>query len=132
MRGDLAGFGCVGIDQPSRENYAIFLKNYEADLHKSFEKARTLLLSQNDKNKRFYDLRRRPNKFVVGDIVWRTNHILSNAIDNVAASLAPKRVGPFEILKITNGTCELADLAGKSAGLWHARDLVPYVSDSPG
>ena len=85
LKGDLAGFGCAGIDQPSREKYAIFLKNYVADLHKSFERARTLLLSQNENNKRLYDLRRRPNKLVVGDIVWRTNHILSNAIDNVAA-----------------------------------------------
>lgn len=129
LRGDCLGFPMSGIEQPDPTKYVQFQRDYEGSLHGAMEKARTSLLASADKSKKHYDLRRRPPKFAIGDLVWRTNHVLSKASDNFVASFAPSKVGPFVLSEIKNGTCRLKDLAGQDAGNWHLQDLSPYETE---
>ena len=77
-----------------------------------------------------YDLRRRPGNFKLGDRVWRKNYSLSDASKAYNAKLAPRYKGPFSILKkISPWTFELVDDAGKSDGVWHAKDLKSHPPD---
>ena len=52
----------------------------------------------------YYNLRRRPPNFKVGDLVLVRNHAMSNAAKKFTARLAPKRNGPFRISKIVSRT----------------------------
>jgi hypothetical protein len=57
-----------------------------------------------------YNLRRAPNPFQVGDIVYYRNHPTSNAGKREAAKLMPRFKGPFRIGKfLTPVTAELVD-----------------------
>ncbi|XP_077277434.1 uncharacterized protein LOC143905733 [Temnothorax americanus] len=47
-----------------------------------------------------YNLRRRPRRFRVGDLVLRRQHVLSSAAQNIAGKLAPKFQGPFRIQRV--------------------------------
>lgn len=77
-----------------------------------------------DKAKSQYDLRRRPSTFEVGDTVYRRNYVLSDAVKQFNAKLAPKFLGPFIIhRKVSYSTYELADSSGVKKGVWHAKDL---------
>lgn len=76
-----------------------------------------------------YNLRRRPCKFVPGDLVLRRNMKLSSAADKKSAKLFPSFEGPFKVVTVSpSGACKLQDGAGKSAGLWHASKLKIYTS----
>lgn len=87
-----------------------------------FVKRRLAAASQ--KNKKAYNLRRRPEQFHVGQEVYRTNHVLSNAPDRFSRKLAPKFVGPFTIKrKVSPWTYVLADTNGVERGTWNAKDL---------
>lgn len=89
-----------------------------------FEQIRRRLIDTNKKNKRYYDLRRRPEHFSVGQSVWKRNYTLSNSSTSYAAKLAPKYIGPFIIKnKSSSVTYELADEDGFSHGVWHVKDL---------
>lgn len=74
-----------------------------------------------------YNLRRRPVKFNVGDKVWKTNFVLSDATANFSKKLAPKYVPA--IIHKTRGSglvYDLVDLNGKPLGAFHVQDLKPY------
>ncbi|XP_018572005.1 uncharacterized protein LOC108911524 [Anoplophora glabripennis] len=95
---------------------------------KMFEKVKNRIFSAQDRNRKVYNLRRRPVHFKVGDQVWRKNKILSDASKNINAKLSPKFVGPFTVnQKIENWTYELIDGSGKSTGIWHVQELKPIV-----
>lgn len=79
-----------------------------------------------------YNLRKRSETFVVGQLVWRRNKVLSDAARGFTAKLAPKFVGPFIINKqVSPWVYELKDKDGvRCPGTWHARDLKPaYQND---
>lgn len=81
-----------------------------------------------ERNKQKYDLRHRDVQFDVGMTVWRKNYCLSDASKGFTKKLAPKYVGPFEILKkVSPWTFELKDDSGGSRGVWHAKDLKLFV-----
>ncbi|BES89445.1 multicellular organismal development [Nesidiocoris tenuis] len=85
-----------------------------------------LLKASTDQGRR-YNLRRRPDKFTVGEAVLRKSHHLSSAEDRSAAKLFPKYEGPFTVISVSQGgTCRLQDASGKDAGLWHPSQLKPY------
>ncbi|XP_011137666.1 uncharacterized protein K02A2.6-like [Harpegnathos saltator] len=80
----------------------------------------------------YYNLRRRPRTLRVGDLVFKRQHVLSSAAQNIAAKLVPKFHGPFKISKIRLPVLyEWERLDGSSAGKIHVQDLNPYVSSEP-
>lgn len=70
-----------------------------------------------------YNLRRRPEKLVLGQRVWRKNPLLFDATKYFSAKLAPKFMGPFEITDIVSPwTYELTDNNGRTS-IWNIKDL---------
>lgn len=99
-------------------------KKLHAEVRKNLEKSAL-------RNKRIYDLRRRDVSYNVGDKVLRRNFVLSDASKFISAKLANKYVGPFVIKKrVSPWTYELCDLDGISRGIWHAKDLKPFVDNN--
>lgn len=74
--------------------------------------------------KRYYDLRRRPLEFNVGDKVFKKNYVLSSAPKHFSASLAQRFTGPFRVKrKISPRVYELVNENNKTIGTWHVKDL---------
>ena len=68
------------------------------------------LLNSRANMERRYNLRRRPNPFKVGDLVYYKNHPISHAGKRVAAKLMPRYKGPFRIdAFLTPVTTKLVD-----------------------
>lgn len=77
-----------------------------------------------ERNRKVYNLRRRPVVYQVGDQVWKRNKVLSDAARGIKAGLCPSFVGPFTIAKrMGSWTYELQDNTGRSVGVWHVQDL---------
>lgn len=99
-------------------------------LRKLYEDVRKRLEEAGRKQDHAYNLRRRGDGFEVGQAVWRRNYALSDAAAYFSSKLAPKFVGPFFIKrKVSWWTYELQDNAGKSRGIWHAKDLKQCLSN---
>ena len=111
--GDIPG---LEVDEPSDEK-----------LRGIFSAVRERIRAAALRSKRVYDLRKRPDKFAVGQRVWKRNYVLSDAAKHFSAKLAPKYVGPFVVSRVLSSwTYELSDELGRSAGVWHAKDLKPH------
>lgn len=81
-----------------------------------------------EKNKRQYDLRKRPVKFKKGELVWKRNPVLSDAAKGFSKKLAPKFV-MAKVAEVTGSvTYRLTDMNGKNLGVWHVKDLKPHHS----
>jgi hypothetical protein len=49
--------------------------------------------------------------FEVNELVWRQQHVLSDASKGIAASLSPKRDGPYRVVRrIGRNVYDLADV----------------------
>lgn len=125
---DVQDKGLQGVNPPVNDNKLFrdraeaFSKLY-ADVRKHLERAAL-------RNKRIYDLRRRDVQYDVGARVYRKNFVLSNAPNFFSAKLADKYVGPFVVgRKVSPWTYVLNDLDGKNRGVWHVKDLKPYIDD---
>lgn len=90
------------------------------------------LTMANQKQSHYYNLRRRPQKYGVGDLVMKCQHVLSSAAQGVAAKLTPKFAGPFRMARaLSSAVYELVTPEGVGAGKVHACDLKAYHSPSP-
>ena len=76
----------------------------------------------------YYNARRRPSPYQVGDMVWKKNRVLSSSAQGVSAKLAPKYVGPYVIVEqMGSNTYKLSDGDGQMEEMVHAEHLKPYV-----
>ncbi|KAL6421182.1 hypothetical protein ACFW04_013735 [Cataglyphis niger] len=90
------------------------------------------LEAAHQRQSRYYNLRRRDVRFVVGDRVWKRQHVLSSAAHAISAKLAKKYHGPFTISRILSPVVyELADAENKVIGKTHVKDLKPYIASNP-
>ena len=74
-------------------------------------------------NRKVYNLRSRPNRYKVGDIILRRNFALSNKANSFNAKLAKKFI-KAEVLKVL-GNCdyELKDFDSGYIGQYHAQNI---------
>ncbi|XP_072395302.1 uncharacterized protein [Diabrotica undecimpunctata] len=77
-----------------------------------------------------YNLRRRDVKYHVGDKVWKKNFVLSKAVDDFSAKLAPKFVPCIVNKVLSKLVYNLKDLDGNDLGNFHVRDIKLDVTDS--
>lgn len=95
-------------------------------LQEAFEVVKINLAKAFQKQKRYYDLRRRASKPKLGDWVWRREHVLSKKAEAFNAKLAPKYGGPYEVRRVISPV--IVDLRSKT-GKWlrhvHIQDLKP-------
>jgi len=93
-----------------------------------FEKCQRNLRSANERQARYYNLRRRDASFQVGQLVWRKTHHLSSAVAHFAGKLAPKYSGPCEIVgKRGHNVYEVIDQGKKKRQIVHVKDLKAYT-----
>jgi len=93
-------------------------------LTEAYELVRVQLAQAFHRQKRHYDLRRRPWKPSIGEWVWKRDHPLSKKSEAYNAKLAPKFSGPYEIRRIVSSV--IMDLRSKR-GKWirhvHIQDM---------
>lgn len=93
-----------------------------------YEEVSKALSTSHQRNIKNYNLRRRPQEFQEGTLVWKRNYTQSDASKFYSAKLAPRFVGPFVIQKkISSLVYALVDLKGKAIGNWHVSDLKKYL-----
>lgn len=109
-----------------------YTKKRQAIFQELYQIVQKKIQASHVKNQQRYNLRRRPVEYVPGQLVWRKNKSLSDAVNYYSAKLAPAYIGPF-IIKRKTGTCtyELQDESGKSTGNWHVQDLKLYNPSIP-
>lgn len=76
-----------------------------------------------DKNKARYDRGRRDVEYEVGDVVYKKNHPMSNAIKSISSKLLPKNSQFTIVNKRSKLSYDLVDAKGKPAGNYHINDL---------
>lgn len=113
-----------GIPEIDRSNLA-----YQPEKHSElFSSIRKALNTAYERNKRVYDLRRRDERFVLGQKVWKKNFVLSDASKRFSSKLAPAYVGPFLIKEILSPcTYRLEDENGTDKGVWHVSHLKAFT-----
>lgn len=58
------------------------------------------------------------------------SHQLSSSKRNITSKFLPKRDGPFRIGKIISPTTfDIVDKDGKSIGIYHSKDIFPFVGE---
>ncbi|KAJ8980355.1 hypothetical protein NQ317_019242 [Molorchus minor] len=101
-----------------------------SELQEIFLDVKKRLNKAYSKNVKYYDLRKRNEKFSLGDKVWRKNKVLSDASVKFLAKLAPKYVLSVVRKCISNTVYELADVGSDYVGTWHIKDLKPYFGSN--
>ncbi|KAJ8972264.1 hypothetical protein NQ317_006532 [Molorchus minor] len=91
------------------------------------ESVRNRLRTAYQNNADRYNLRRRDVSFVVGDFVWRRNHVLSDAGNYFSAKLAPKFLKSRVVQKMSRNVYRLEDCrSGRVVGDYYVSDLKPF------
>jgi len=115
------------VGQPSQTECRALVTDRNEEMNEIKDMARAALKATQLKNKGHYDVRRRPHKVTVGQLVWRKNHVISDAVAHFSQGLAPKNVGPFIVSRdLGSNVFALTDLQNKPAGNWHCSDLQPF------
>uniref|UniRef100_A0A3Q3M9M7 Integrase catalytic domain-containing protein n=1 Tax=Labrus bergylta TaxID=56723 RepID=A0A3Q3M9M7_9LABR len=88
----------------------------------------TALDHSHNRQKHYYDLRRRQATFAVGDLVRVKSHPRSDAQSNFTAKLAPLFTGPLRVSqKLGEVNYRLSNLdTGTDAGVFHVVNLQPF------
>uniref|UniRef100_A0A3P9DAT6 Integrase catalytic domain-containing protein n=1 Tax=Maylandia zebra TaxID=106582 RepID=A0A3P9DAT6_9CICH len=102
--------------------------NLRALLRDAHEHARLVLGESHERQKRYYDLRRRTVSYEVGDLVRVKSHPNSDASSNFSAKLAPLYTGPYRISKgmsDVNYSLTTVD-TGERVGVFHVANMQPF------
>lgn len=76
-----------------------------------------------EKGQRAYNTRAKPIEYRVGQVVFRKSFRQSNAAQNFNAKLSAKFIRSVVLKRVGNCLYELADMNGRPAGIYHAKDL---------
>ena len=82
----------------------------------------------NERQAKYYNLRRRPISYEIGEQILRSEKTLSNKADNIAKKFNKNFEGPFFIkTKISPTIYEIKNKKGKSLGNWNVKDIEKYM-----
>lgn len=100
-------------------NRVVFLEKFK----EIFKDVASKIKAAYIKNKKHYDRNKRDVRLSVGDVCYKRNYVLSNAINYFSSKLAPLYT-PCKVLnKISDLVYELVDFSGKNLGKWHIKDI---------
>jgi transposase InsO family protein len=120
--GSDALFDTDGKDPNVIENYAARFPK----LKRINELVKQKMIESGERQKHYYNLRRRPSDFKIGDRVMKRNFAISNKAKGICAKLLPYFVGPY-ILKeqVAENIFSLVDAQDHSTeiGTFHVQDL---------
>uniref|UniRef100_A0A3Q4GBM0 Tf2-1-like SH3-like domain-containing protein n=1 Tax=Neolamprologus brichardi TaxID=32507 RepID=A0A3Q4GBM0_NEOBR len=102
----------------------------QTSLQEAHDRARETLARSHARQKRYYDLRRRPMTYAVGDLVKVKAHHRSDAQSSFTAKLAPLFTGPLQVTqKLGEVNYILAKIdTGEDAGVFHVVNVQPFYS----
>ncbi len=110
-------------------------EDYEADREKMlefptsmnqiFEFVKAQMRQAQEANKVYYDEKRRPFEFEVGDLVLVRNHQKSDATEGIAKKLLQKWIGPFKVIS-KNESNYVLNMGKGFVPKRHISDLKPY------
>lgn len=125
-----------GVGTPTDSEIVNFTRFLRQRLESAVVFVRENLVKAMEKQKAYYDLRRRESPFKVGDLVWKDSHKLSDASKQFTAKLAVRREGPYEIAKMVSENVAILKTQGskKDFGPVNVVHLTPYnkpVIDNP-
>lgn len=92
-------------------------------------RAREVQETKEEKRKEIVDLRRQPcPDYLPGDLVLATTHILSKSSQGFTSKLAPRRDGPYVILRRHGpSSFEIGTTGSRTpVGIYHASAITPY------
>lgn len=98
----------------------------------TLHKARETHEHQQEIRKQATDTHRHDPGYQPGDLVWVTTHTLSKAKQKFSSKLAPRRDGPYTVLRqVGNTTYEIAsqDDPTTPLGTYHTSLLTPYQAE---
>ena len=87
-----------------------------------------------ERQKKYYDQGRKDVKFKVGDMVWRKNHVLSDASKHFSKKLAPNLIGPYQVLEVLSDTVYRLSSdsdSNKKNPNAHISELEEYIAPRP-
>lgn len=96
------------------------------ELKSIFQEVSKNLKLVHDKNKKHYDLRKRPLEFKVGQIVYKRTFTLSDASKNFTSKLAPRFIRCVISKKHSPVVYSLKDMQDKDLGKFHIKDILKY------
>lgn len=96
------------------------------ELKSIFQEVSKNLKLVHDKNKKHYDLRKRPLEFNVGQIVYKRTFTLSDASKNFTSKLAPRFIRCVISKKHSPVVYSLKDMQDKDLGKFHIKDILKY------
>lgn len=115
----------------SNDNFVPQITPYLKQFVSNMEDVKEKVTMEQERHKFYADQHRRPAPdYEPGSLVLLKTHSLSNASKGFSSKLAPKRDGPYKILKeITPCTYEVAALNNPegSIGKYHVSELTPFV-----
>ncbi|CAL9705024.1 unnamed protein product [Knipowitschia caucasica] len=113
-----------GVDEPG----VPYPETLRASLQEAHGHARAALDHSHDRQKHYYDLRRRHATFNVGDLVRVKTHPRSDAQSSFTAKLAPLFEGPLQISqKLSDVNYRLTRMdSGANAGVYHVVNMQPF------
>lgn len=102
-------------------------------LQEALEETRGHQQTARQAQKTYYDRHRRPTTVQQGDLVLLDSHTLSDAAKGITAKLAPRRTGPFRVVRCLGGNdFVLKDATtGRHRGVAHADQLTHYHEAVP-
>jgi hypothetical protein len=97
-----------------------------AALREAWNRSRRNLARAHERARRYYDSRRRPNDYTIGQLVMVRNFPPSRAVDKFSAKLAPRYRRPFKICQfLAPVTVRLSSAVDNSYCRAHLSQLKP-------
>jgi hypothetical protein len=93
-------------------------------LSETFDNVRRRMKATYDRNLTQYNRGKTKLIFQVGDVVWKRNHVLSDATKH-STKLAPRYVKCRVVDKKSDLVYLLENMDGQFLGAWHLKDLKP-------
>ncbi|KAI4902621.1 hypothetical protein NFI96_007544 [Prochilodus magdalenae] len=104
-------------------------QSLERSLEETYDHARAALKSSHKRQKHYYDLKRRPVTYQLGDPVRLKTHPRSDAVANLTAKLACVYAGPYRVVqKLSEVNYRLANMDGTDVGVVHVVNLQPFYT----
>ncbi|KAL6475049.1 hypothetical protein MHYP_G00160890 [Metynnis hypsauchen] len=115
----------VGTDDP----FLTPSQTLERSIQETHEHARAALQASHERKKHYYDLKRRPVTYQLGDLVRLKTHPRSNTAANLTAKFACVYTGPYRVAqKLSEVNYRLANMDGSDVGVVHVVNLQPFYT----
>ncbi|KAI4890099.1 hypothetical protein NFI96_006573 [Prochilodus magdalenae] len=104
-------------------------QSLERSLEETYDHARATLKFSHKRQKHYYDWKRRPVTYQLGDLVRLKTHPRSDAVANLTAKLACVYAGPYRVVqKLSEVNYRLANMDGTDVGVVHVVNLQPFYT----